>query len=172
MKAGRRSLSLTQLCCLFGGRREIQLIMIFFFPSEKETCCGFCIAYCQYQEAARPVGNGSPSSGRLWLDFKLAGKKEGSWTNHDGHKSSSQYWESSPFGKSAPLKQALVPLEVFCLAWTCSCIRHWVFFNCLVCLACLQNLQFSACVWVAVLYPCKHLCFPLGKEFVVVSHVC
>lgn len=85
LKVDRRSLSLTQLSCLFGGRREIQLIMIFLFSSEKEIS----------QEAARPAGNGSPSLGRQWLTFKLHGKQEGHGQHHERHKSSGQYTKSN-----------------------------------------------------------------------------
>lgn len=81
MKVDRCSLSLTQLSCLFGGRREIQLIMTFFFSSEREIC----------HEAARPAGNGSPSPGRQCLTFKLHGRLESCGQHHEGHKSSGQY---------------------------------------------------------------------------------
>lgn len=81
MEVDRSCHSLTQLSCLFGGRREIQLIMIFLFSSEREIC----------QEAARPAGNRSPSPGRQWLTFKLHWKEEGHGHHHEGHRSSGQY---------------------------------------------------------------------------------
>lgn len=81
MKVDRCSLSLMQLSCLFGGRREIQLIMTFLFSSEREIC----------QEAARLADNGSPSPGRQWLTFKLCGKLESHGQHHEGHESTDQY---------------------------------------------------------------------------------
>lgn len=76
MKVDGCSLSLTQLSCLFRGRKEIQLIMTFLFSSEREIC----------QEAARQGGNRSPSPGRQWLTFKLRGKLESHGQHHEGHK--------------------------------------------------------------------------------------
>lgn len=64
MKVDRCSLSLMQLSCLFGGRREIQLIMIFLFSSfspQKKRFLGRQLG--QLGMGALPlVGSGSPSN--------------------------------------------------------------------------------------------------------------